>query len=619
MSGQEITQAVSLLKADPRFPAGALFPTLVLEEPPKTGVVAWKQGRELPRRAFAVVMDRAANRSYEALVDLRDKKVAAWKPLTGVQPMFLVEELTSTPEIVRADPRWQAAMKRRGITDFDAVQIDAWAAGTLGLAPDGPRMARALSFYKGKSSNFYARPIEGVVALINLNAKKVVEVTDAALIPISKDDGAFDEKTVADPKLSAKTLKSVQPQGPDFTVRGHEVSWRRWRFRFSMHPREGLVLHQVGFEDGGRLRPILYRASLSEMVVPYGDPDPLWSWRNAFDVGEYGVGRLASPLEPGVDAPNNSVFFDADFVDDFGKAYIIPRAVALYERDGGLLWKHFTMETEKNESRRGRELVASMIATIGNYDYSLNWIFKEDGAVEVQNELTGMMLAKGVAEGHAGHEASAHAHKVSPRVAAPHHQHFFSYRLDFDVDGAANDVYEMNTAMLPRGPENPHGNAFTMRTTALPSELKARRDLSLSSNRKWLIASASARNALGEPTAYAVVPTGNTVPFIAEDSLVRRRAGFIGHHFWATRYKPDEMSAAGPYPNQSKPGQGLPLWTQDDEPLEGQDVVAWYTLGVTHIPRPEEWPIMPVHRTGFTILPVGFFARNPTLTLPRPR
>ena len=54
-----------------------------------------------------------------------------------------------------------------------------------------------------------------------------------------------------------------------------------------MHPREGVVLYRVGYEDDGKLRSILYRASLSEMVVPYGDPAPSWFFRGVFDEGEY--------------------------------------------------------------------------------------------------------------------------------------------------------------------------------------------------------------------------------------------------------------------------------------------------------------------------------------------
>src|SRR5690606_19764408 len=147
----------------------------------------------------------------------------------------------------------------------------------------------------------------------------------------------------------------------------------------------------------------------------------------------------------------------------------------------------------------------------------------------------------------------------------------------------------------------------------LVRERQAARGMDMASARHWVIANPAARNALGHPTGYILVPGANAVPFLAPNAPVRRRAAFINHHFWATRYKADEVFAAGPYPNQSTGCDGLPRWIADNEPLVGEDVVVWYTLGVTHIPRPEEWPVMPVTPVGFKLVPGGFFARNPAL------
>jgi primary-amine oxidase len=582
-------------------------------------VKAWKPGQPFRREAFAVVLDRARNETSEALVDLRKKELLSWRIIPGVQPNFLVEELgTSVPDIVRADPRWQEAMKKRGITDFNQVLIDAWAPGTLGLTTaEGPRLARALSFYKGTSTNFYGRPIEGVVALVDLNTRAVEQVVDTGVVPVSPDAGAYDEAAQPSLRPQPKPLTVVQTEGPDFTVNGSEVRWQNWRFHFSLHPREGLVLHQVRYDDHGKLRTILYRAALSEMVVPYGDPDSNWAWRSAFDEGEYGVGRLIAPLEAGTDVPDNAVFVDGTFADDFGVPYVVQKAASLYERDGGLLWKHYDFDSLRNESRRARELVLTSVAAVGNYDYAFSWIFRQDGSLECEVGLTGIMLAKGVndADQHAGH----YMHLVSSGIAAPHHQHFFNYRLDFDVDGTTNTVYEMDTRMLPPGKDNPYGNGMAVEETPLRTEKAARRDMSLAATRRWIVRNPGVLNALGQPVGFALVPGDNTVPYIRPESLVRKRAGFIDHHLWATVYDPEQRYAAGDYPNQSRGWEGLERWTSDDDSLESQDVVLWYTFGVTHVPRPEEWPIMSMTKAGFKLLPVSFFARNPALDVPRPR
>ena len=175
---------------------------------------------------------------------------------------------------------------------------------------------------------------------------------------------------------------------------------------------------------------------------------------------------------------------------------------------------------------------------------------------------------------------------------------------------------EMTVQSLPIGANNPQGNAFVAKDAPLTTEKSAVRDLSMAENRKWAIASTTRKNQLGAPTSYMLVPSGNTVFFPSQEARIRDRAGFATHHFWVTKYKPKELHAGGEYPNQSNSQQGLPTLVADNEPLIGQDLVAWYTFGTTHVPRPEDWPVMPVHHAGFKLMPVGFFTRNPAINLP---
>jgi primary-amine oxidase len=618
LTAEEIKTAARVLGASPQFPQGALFSTIVLKEPLKDEVLSYRSGSPVRRRAFSVILDRKRNRTFEAVVDLETQRVLSWGEVKGVQPLVTETEFEALSPIVKADARWQAAMRKRGIDDFDKVQIDGWAVGQVSARHQGMRLMRALSYFKGDSINFYGQPIEGVVALVNMNTERVVEVVDTGVVPLAPPSQQLDEKSTGT-REAPKPLLVTQPAGVSFELGGQEIRWQKWRFRYTMHPREGLVLYTVGYEDEGRTRSILYRASLSEMVVPYGDPDQNWRWRSAFDVGEYSVGRLASSIEPKTDAPENATLLDATFAGDDGQPYVLPRAVGIYERDGGMLWKHYESYSEKNESRRARQLVIFFIATIGNYDYAVNWIFHQDGVLEADAALSGIMLPKGVPQTKAdGHGAGTNSgHLVAARVVAPHHQHFFSFRLDFDVDGRNNSVHEMNTRALPAGRANPSLNGMVMEETPLRTERVAQRRMDIQSARTWAVLNPSAQNALGHHPSYILVPGANSLPYVALPSQVRRRAGFINNHFWATRYSPEEMSAAGVYPNQSRGGDGLPRWVANDEPLVNQDVVVWYTLGVTHIPRPEEWPVMPVSHVGFKMIPGGFFSRNPALDVPR--
>jgi primary-amine oxidase len=580
-------------------------------------VLAYTGGGSFTRQAFAIVIDRRGNRTFEVLVDLRAGSIVSWKEAKGVQPPLLEGEYGEVSRIVKADPAWQAAMRKRQITDFGTVQIDTWAVGQVAPAQSAGRLMRAVTYLAAGQNNFYGRPVEGVVALVNINTRQVVEVVDTGVVPMAPPSQELDEKSTG-ARPAPKPLAISQPDGASFSIDGQEIQWQKWRFRYTLHPREGLVLHLVGYEDAGRLRPVLYRASLSEMVVPYGDPDRNWRWRAAFDVGEYNVGRLASSIEPKTDAPENATLLPALVADDDGAPKTLENVVGIYERDGGLLWKHYDSFSGENQSRRARQLVVFFIATIGNYDYAINWIFHQDGVLELDAGLTGIMLPKGVKETKAAEHGrtGSSGHLVAANVVAPHHQHFFNFRLDLDVDGPNNSVREMNTRAAPPGPGNPSLNQMIMEETEFGTERQAPRRMDLQAARHWIVANPSAQNSLGHHTSYILVPGPNALPYVAPNSPVRQRAQFINNHFWATRYKADELYAAGPYPNQSTGGDGLPRWIADDELLVNQDVVVWYTLGITHIPRPEEWPVMPATHVGFRLIPAGFFSRNPGLDVP---
>ncbi len=611
LSKEEITAAVQILKDAGKVGPESRFAFLGLHEPRKDEVLRFKAGSPVRREAFAVVYEPAANRTYEAVIDLKGKQVPSWKEVPGVQPGIMPEEYGQIDRLIQADHRYREALQKRGITDIHRVQIDQWASGHEGPGyKEGDRMARAIFFYLGPDNTPYLRPIEGLSAYVDLTAHKVIDILDTGVVPVAKDSPGFG--VVAPRNYPACHVEG----GPE--VRGNEVRWQNWRFRFAVHPREGVVLYTVAFHDQGRWRSVLYRGSLAELLVTYGDPGRQWAWRSTFDEGEYGLGWFLNNLRPPADCPAQAVLADAVLADDRGAPAERPHAVALYERDGGVLWVHRGLEREP--TRRSRELVLSSAVTLGNYVYGIDWVFHQDGTLEVEAVLTGMVLGKGVAPAAGGGPGAAddYGRLVAPQVEGVDHQHFFCFRLDMDIDGpAGNRVTELNTEAVPPGPENPQGNGFRVRETLLPSEGEARRQLNLASGRRWKVTNPSIKNSLGQPVGYVLLPGENAVPYAAPGSLIRRRAPFLDAAVWATRYDPDQLYPAGDYVNQSTGGKGLAEWMKADRSLDGADVVLWYTLGVLHQPCPEEWPIMSAHRTGFRLVPYGFFARNPALDAPK--
>jgi primary-amine oxidase len=602
LTAAEIQAAARILRSSPRFPANAQFSVLTLDEPPKDKVLA---KATLPRRAFAVIYDHPGDHTVEAVANLTTGAVESWKEIPGAEPAIDGEDSDLADQIVRSDPRWAQALRDHGIRDNNRVVTMSWTSGYFALpGTEQGRVVRVVPYYAGAGQNLYAHPVEGVVAHVNLTTRKILDFLNIDHdAPVSRDPADLVTRPLRAPPAP---LIITQPNGPGFQIEDGEVHWQKWRFRYALHPREGVVLYQVGYEDGGKVRPVMYRGALSEMVVPYGDPTAGWFFRNSFDVGELGLGVTASPLRVGVDCPSNCSVFDAVVADASGEPRTIPGAVALYERDGGMLWKH------ADNTRRSRELVLSYFSQPGNYEYGFDWVFHQDGTLEMRVQLTGIMAAKGVATG--AHDP--YSHLVAPNVAAPHHQHFFNFRLDLDVDGPSNRVMELNSVAMPAGPQNPYGGGFTMTETPLRTEREAQRSLNLASSRKWLVESTTATNSLGHPTGYLLLPGENSLPFAQPDSWVRKRAGFLNAHLWVTPYADAEQFAAGDYPNQSKGGDGLPKWTSANRSVDARDVVLWYTMGITHNPRPEDWPVMPVYEAGFKLMPVGFFASNPAMDLP---
>jgi len=477
----------------------------------------------------------------------------------------------------------------------------------------GRRLARPPIFLRADpTDNGYAKPVEGLQPVVDLNAMAVIRVEDFGSWPLPPQQGHYAADRVPRLRTDVKPLEIVQREGPSFAVKGHEVSWQKWSFVVGFTGREGLVLHHLRYDDNGRVRPILFRASVAEMVVPYGDPAPQQARKNAFDVGEYGLGYSTNSLTLGCDCLGTIHYFDAHLCTSRGAPFVIRNAVCLHEEDHGILWKHTDRRLDHAEVRRSRRLVVSSIATVENYEYGYYWYLYQDGSIQFEVKLTGILSLGALHPG----ETSPYGALVAPQLFAPVHQHFFNVRLDFALDGPSNSAYQVDVVPQPPGPDNPYGNAFGAEATLLATELQARGTLKWESARTWKVVNPTVRNALGDPVAYKLLPGDNAPPFASPTAWWRKRAGFVDYQVWVTPYSESERFPAGDYPNQHHGGDGLTRWTAADRPVSNRDIVLWYTFGHTHVPRPEDWPVMPAVAIGFWLKPAGFFDQNPSNDVP---
>ena len=584
-----------------------------LVEPPKEAVLGW-DGRAVPREVLCVLYDRSTQTTWLVTVCLDDQSVAS--RITGEQPSIMVEEWVANAEQIKSDPGFRAALARRGITDMSRVQVDPWPASNFGLDIDasGRRLARGVAYVlDGPGGNPYARPVENLVAIADRDTGEVLEIFDGEPVPVPAASGRYDAASQGTLRELAP-LEIVQPLGPGFTVSDGCLRWGPWQMRVSMHPIEGLVLHEICYIDGERTRPVIYRASMPEMVVPYGSTSPNHWWKNAFDAGDGGLGKAANSLELGCDCLGEIVYLDALQVDEDGNASTLPRAICLHEEDYGVLWRHTDLASGTTEVRRSRRMVVSSFATVSNYDYGFFWYFYLDGTIQAEVKLTGIIQTQAVQPG----ARVPYANPVTPELAGPHHQHMFCYRLDMCLDGPVNSVYEVDAMPTPQGPGNPYGNAFTAQATLLETESGARRMAAPERARCWKVVNHRSLNACGEPVGYKLIPQASAPLLAQESAAITARAAFATKHLWVTPYHADEQRPAGDFPNQHPGGAGLPAWTAADRPVADTDIVLWHTVGTTHFCQPEDFPVMPCEYTGFTLRPAGFFDGNPAIDLAPP-
>ena len=622
LTADEIRRVTGLLRrergvARPQWRIAAIE----LREPAKEVVRGHRPGDPVERVARAIVWDTGDGLAYVAELSLGNSTgsadtLLAWEPQPGRQPNATVDEWHECDEAMRRHPDVIAALVERGIDDPSLTLIDVWTYGAS-LIPE-PFAGRRIGWCDvwlraAPGANPYAHPVAGLKLVVDMNTMELLEIQDGPDLGYPPVMGEYTPAHI--PGYAARTsrrpLQVVQPEGASFTLDGHALSWENWRMRLGFTYREGLVLHEVGWADGSGadgsgVRPIAHRLSFAEMVVPYRDPTSEHANRTAFDVGEWGLGFMTTSLELGCDCLGEITYVDAVLHDSAGEPQVIGNAICLHEEDDGVGWKHVDGVVGA-EVRRRRRMVVSSHVTVANYEYLVYWRFYEDGTIECEVRATGIMVTTPFPEG----EPPPYGTVVDARTYAPIHQHFIVARLDMDVDGEPNTVVATETVQPPIGPDNPYGLALTQANEPLTTE--GGFDPNWATQRAWKVTSSTRRNAHGTPTAYKLAPSGAFPAMLDPSSPVFERAQVIGHTLWVTPFHPDERWPCGEFVNQSAFDEGLAVWTQAQRSIQDTDVVLWYVFGIHHVPRVEDWPVMPVDVVSFRLTPAGFFDRNPAL------
>lgn len=594
---------------------------VALHEPPKAEVLGWKAGQPFRREGFVHLVQNG--KGYEAVVDVASKKVLDWREVPGRQYMATAAEEEVAEELVLKDSRIREAIRRRGITDFTQVGCGPVNEGYFDLPEErNHRVVRVVCGNDRGRFSGYGETFEGLVAVVDLTDRRILRVLDSGVRPPSGPIGDHDAEAVGKTRAPGNPIVVSQPTGPSFVLTGHEVAWQNWKFHFRVDPRRGIVVSLVRYTDGGTDRSILYQGSLSELFVPYMDPDEPWGYQGYFDLGSYPavIGGAASTLEPGLDCPAHATYFDAVTVLEKGRPIERARGACLFERlTGDPAWRHSRDRGQVVESRAQRDLVLRMFLTAGNYDYLFDWVFQQDGTLRVDAGATGMDQVKGARVRDASGETDddRYGRFIAPFQVGVNHSHFFSFRFDLDVDGTTNTlmVDRLVTERLPAS--SPRRSLWKVESAPARTERDGMRHSAMGAPEIWRVVNPGVKGAYGDPVGYVIESGHDAATLLAPDDYLQRRAGFTEHALWVTPYQPGELFAAGDYPTASTAGDGLPKWTAADRPIAGTDLVTWVTLGLHHVPRPEDYPIMPAVWHSIALKPTGFFARNPAIDLPK--
>lgn len=630
LTEDEFSRIAEILRAEGNTSETTLFPLIELKEPPKADVLSWSEGDDLPRRAFVQYTSPEGFR--EAVVNVTEGTVESDEAVgeTG-QPMVLFSEFMGALEGSLDDERMVAALGQRGLSPDQVFCLPLTAGNFMTEGLEGKRLMKVPCYVKPEGSNFYAKPIEGLVAIYDLTTSEVIGVEDTETVPVAEDPWGYTEEEVAErqplrPETERATLS--QEGDPNYQIDGSQVTWDMWRFRTRIDKRPGLVVSDIQVNDQDTWRPIIYQTHLSEVFVPYMDPSEGWYWRTYMDSGEYGFGLFLTPLTPGIDCPEYATFMPAVVNDDTGQALEIPDAICIFERStGDPAWRHFEVFAQgpdtfvPAEGRPHTELVVRTASQVGNYDYLIDYRFQQDGQMRIMIGATGLDAVKGAASTSVDSETyeadTRYGTLIAPNLVAPNHDHYFNFRIDFDIDQPENEFMTMDIVPAENLPQDiPRRSMWAVEHTMPETEMAARYKISSMAPRYFHVSNPGREGYLGHNPGW-MIHHGSVAygPFDFENDPPFMRNPYVEYSVWNTVHDPDERYAGGKFAFQSDATDTLLSYAQDDENLQGKDIVTWFTAGFHHIPRMEDWPVMSTEWKQVHIMPHNYFANNPGMTL----
>ncbi|KAF7673292.1 copper methylamine oxidase precursor [Alternaria burnsii] len=632
LSASELRNAAAIIKASWPAHTDVHFKVVTLQEPPKAEVLKYLEaehsGKPVPsisRKAFVNYYIRNTSKFHEAVVDLTSGRVDS-NILLGpfVHANGDGDEIVEIEKLVLADEKVQAEIAKLELPKGTVVISDPWIYGSDGVG-DEDRLYQCFLYLRDPmnsseaDSNHYAMPLP-ISPVVSTESMRVIRVD---LLPTGADNTikSVEKYKIQPPneyipeaqtlRTDLKPLNVIQPEGASFQVEqqgtSSVISWQKWNFRVGFNQREGMVLYDVRYDN----RSLFYRLSLSDMNIPYADPRHPFHKKSAFDLGDVGAGIMANNLKLGCDCLGSIYYLSAVLADNKGGVVEMPNVVCVHEQDAGIGFKHTNYRTGRAVVARNRELVLQSIITVSNYEYILAFIFNQAGEIDYEIRATGILSTQPIDEG----VEVPFGTVVHPGVLAVHHQHIFSLRVDPMLDGYDNRLVYDEAFAMPRSDFNPHGTGYYVQETVV--EKSGGYDIAYENNRTFKIQNPNVRNPVnGKPVAYKIQAPPFQKILSDKDSFNYKRAEFSDHNIYVVKHKDGELYAGGLYTNQSRGGSGVRSWAERNENVKDTDFVVYIQAGINHVPRIEDFPVMPCEIIKIHMKPVNFFDKNPALDVP---
>jgi primary-amine oxidase len=619
LTKEEVETTVKLLRTEGYIDDKTLVSHITLREPEKAVVKAWTEGAPLPPR-HAFVGLRRNGKTFDVRVDISNGKVIEVIDRPGLHPIVLDDNWERARDAFMKDDRFKAAMAKRGLALTKDILCTPNSAGWF---PDDAAAGRHIVkvpcyTLANRLHPTLARPIEGLMGVVDAETGEVLKVFDGKTVDILPAPPGYGDN-LPNIKPPAKRVGFFVEQQGNLKLTGNlNVEWFDWAFHVRADKRAGMILSLVRFNDGKAWRDMAYQMNVSEMFVPYMDPDPTWSYRAFMDAGEFGLGYLLSSLRPGVDCPETAAFMDVTLPNDTGGTYVRESGLCVFERPtGDPAWRHYSAGKRKVAGEPQIELVVRHAPTLGNYDYVVDYVFSPQGNIKLRVGATGFDAIKSVAakdmDAPTAADDTAFGNLIAPYTVAPSHDHYFNFRLDLDVDGTENtmvrDVFE-----LKQTSDGGRKSFWTTKTQRFVKEGPVMADHMAMAGQNIRVVNTKTKNGLKQSPSLWLNAHHDAQSILDPTDPPQARAQFSANQFWLTRLKADELWAGGLYPNLNPKDEGLPRFVSDNEDAAGQDIVVWYTMGFRHVTRPEDFPILPTFWHEMTIRPAFFFDMDPAIT-----